>query len=63
LFHDFKSFYSQYDVRRNKNIVNTFPEIADWYENIELNKNYEIVKLVERSGITFAEIGVYREND
>jgi hypothetical protein len=63
LFHDFKSFYSQYDARRNKNIVNNFPEIADWYDSIELNKNYEIVKLVEQSGITFAETGVYKEND
>lgn len=63
LFHDFKSFYSQYDARRNKNIVNTFPEIADWYESIELNKTHEVIKLVEQSGITFAETGVYREND
>ena len=37
---DFKSFYMQYDVRRNKNFIATFPELADWYNSLELLKNY-----------------------
>lgn len=31
---DFKNFYVQYDKRRSKNFVETFPELRDWYENI-----------------------------
>ena len=34
---DFKSFYTQYDKRRNKNLLDTFkdwPELIDWYETL-----------------------------
>jgi len=31
---DFKKFYTQYDERRGKNFVETFPKLADWYNNI-----------------------------
>jgi organic radical activating enzyme len=31
---DFKQFYTQYDLRRNKNFVDAFPNIADWYNSI-----------------------------
>ena len=31
LHNDFKHFYKQYDVRRNKSFTETFPELADWY--------------------------------
>lgn len=31
---DFKQFYSQYDQRRNKNFVETFPALADWYNTL-----------------------------
>jgi organic radical activating enzyme len=31
---DFKTFYTQYDQRRSKNFVNTFPELADWYNTL-----------------------------
>jgi organic radical activating enzyme len=34
LRNDFKQFYSQYDQRRDKNFVATFPELADWYNNL-----------------------------
>ena len=35
LWRDFKTFYDQYDRRRNKNLVETFPEILkSWYETI-----------------------------
>ena len=33
---DFKSFYMQYDIRRNKNFVETFTELKDWFESIPL---------------------------
>ena len=31
---DFKKFYVQYDHRRNKNFTETFPRLAEWYNNI-----------------------------
>ena len=31
---DFKSFFTQYDSRRNKNFSQTFPRLADWYNNL-----------------------------
>lgn len=34
LAQDFKSFFTQYDQRRNKNFSATFPRLADWYNNI-----------------------------
>jgi hypothetical protein len=36
LYNDFKAFFSQFDVRREKNFVETFPgPIADWYQTLE----------------------------
>ena len=34
LHNDFKKFYQQYDVRRNKNFESTFPELKSWYETL-----------------------------
>jgi len=34
LHNDFKQFYSQYDVRRNKDFVAAFPGLADWYNSL-----------------------------
>ena len=31
---DFKNFYQQYDARRGKDFVNTFPDLAPWYDCI-----------------------------
>ncbi len=31
---DFKQFYTQYDQRRGKNFVETFPELAPWYNQL-----------------------------
>ena len=31
---DFKRFYQQYDQRRSKDFVNTFPDLAEWYETL-----------------------------
>lgn len=42
---DFKTFFTQYDMRRKKSFVDTFPELKEWYEsipetNIEPLKNF-----------------------
>jgi hypothetical protein len=34
LLNDFRQFYIQYDQRRGKNFVNTFPALKDWYEGL-----------------------------
>ena len=34
LHNDFKKFYQQYDVRRNKNFEKTFPELESWYNSL-----------------------------
>lgn len=34
LLNDFKQFYTQYDQRRGKNFVKTFPSMADWYNTL-----------------------------
>ena len=36
LYNDFKSFFSQYDIRRNKDFVSTFPgPLAEWFKSLE----------------------------
>jgi len=34
LHNDFYHFYKQYDERRGKNFTETFPRLADWYNNL-----------------------------
>jgi hypothetical protein len=34
LLNDFKQFYQQYDQRREKNFIETFPNLADWYQTL-----------------------------
>ena len=34
LLNDFKEFYKQYDERRNKEFVKTFPELEEWYDRL-----------------------------
>lgn len=34
LHNDFKQFYTQYDVRRNKTFARAFPELEEWYESL-----------------------------
>ena len=34
LHNDFKQFYTQYDTRREKNFINTFPSMKDWYSEL-----------------------------
>lgn len=57
-FHDFKSFYMQYDIRRNKNFQKTFPELADWYDSIEVDNSIPD-KPVGDGTITHFEKGEY----
>jgi organic radical activating enzyme len=57
-YHDFKSFYMQYDIRRNKSFVDTFPELADWFNSIEVDKSIPDVSMTD-GRITHFEPGVY----
>jgi organic radical activating enzyme len=58
-FHDFKSFYEQYDVRRGKDFCKTFPEISDWYNSIQVDRNIPNVSIND-GRITNYEIGEYK---
>ena len=57
-FHDFKSFYTQYDIRRNKNFVETFPELKEWFESIEVDHKIPNREIFDGS-ITNYEAGEY----
>jgi hypothetical protein len=36
LYNDFKSFFAQYDIRRDKDFVSTFPgPLAEWFKSLE----------------------------
>jgi hypothetical protein len=36
LHNDFKQFFSQYDQRRGKNFASSFPQLNDWYNDIQV---------------------------
>jgi hypothetical protein len=36
LHNDFRQFFTQYDQRRGKNFAETFPLLADWYNDIQI---------------------------
>ena len=36
LHNDFKQFHTQYDQRRGKNFTKTFPNLAEWYDSIQV---------------------------
>lgn len=57
-YHDFKSFYMQYDVRRNKSFTDTFPELADWFNSIEIDRTIPDVRVTD-GRITHFEPGEY----
>lgn len=61
-YHDFKSFYTQYDKRRNKDFVRTFPELKEWYDSIEIDENIPDVK-VRDGAITHYEGGIYKPDE
>ena len=60
-FHDFKSFYTQYDVRRNKSFVDTFPELTDWYNDLKIDNTIADVKITDGK-ITHFESGIYESD-
>jgi hypothetical protein len=39
LLNDFKQFYTQYDQRRGKNFVDTFPVMKNWYNDIQIQQH------------------------
>lgn len=43
---DFRTFFAEYDQRRGKNFVETFPEIKDWYLSIPMTELSPIKELV-----------------
>jgi organic radical activating enzyme len=57
-YHDFKSFYVQYDVRRNKNFNETFPELSDWFNSLTIDNTIPDVKMTD-GRITHFEPGEY----
>jgi organic radical activating enzyme len=61
-FHDFKSFYEQYDKRRGKDFRKTFPEIAEWYDTIEVDKTIPDVAITD-GRITNYELGPYKNDN
>jgi len=58
-FHDFKSFYEQYDKRRGKDFRTTFPELAEWYDTVEVDYTIPKVKVSDGT-ITNYEAGEYQ---
>ena len=58
LYNDFKTFFAQYDIRRNKNFVETFSgPFAEWFESIDAVvptrkqiENKETIHVNERAG-------------
>ena len=38
LHNDFRQFFDQYDVRRNKNFDSTFPNLKQWYDNLQIQQ-------------------------
>ncbi len=60
-FHDFKSFYMQYDIRRNKNFGETFPELKEWFDSIEVDTSIPDVRMTD-GRITHYESGIYESD-
>lgn len=60
-FHDFKSFYVQYDKRRGKSFIETFPELEDWYNSLEIDETIPDVNVTD-GRITHYEGGVYESD-
>jgi hypothetical protein len=38
LHNDFRQFFDQYDVRRNKNFSDTFPKLKSWYNDLQIQQ-------------------------
>ena len=44
LYNDFKAFYEQYDIRRNRNFRLCFPSFVEWYDSIPYNLDKESIQ-------------------
>lgn len=44
---DWKSFYMQYDIRRNKNFVETFPELKEWWDGIPETNIAQLTSVID----------------
>lgn len=44
---DFKSFYKQYDERREKDFKYAFPELAEWYDSLPYEESIPITQLYD----------------
>jgi organic radical activating enzyme len=60
MYHDFKSFYTQYDKRRNKDFKKTFPELAEWYDSLIIDESIPYLE-VNDGKITNYEDGEYKK--
>jgi len=60
MYHDFKSFYSQYDKRRNKDFKKTFPELAEWYDSLVIDESIPYLEIND-GRITNYEKGEYQK--
>lgn len=48
LWHDFKSFYSQYDARRGKDFGSTWPKIlVDWYDSLTVDHSIKRISFTK----------------
>lgn len=61
-FHDFKSFYEQYDKRRGKDFRKTFPELVEWYDSIVVDQTIPDVSITD-GRITNYELGPYKNEN
>ena len=63
LYNDFRYFYEQYDKRRGKNFVETFPTFAEWY----LSLDYDAQKVWENRSLNAqgdpATVDTYENDD
>lgn len=60
LHHDFKSFYTQYDMRRKKDFRSTFPQpLVQWYDSLETRKTFHVIDTLIDGSIKHYEPGVY----
>ena len=59
-FHDFKSFYTQYDERKGHNFREAFPDpdLLEWYDSVEIDQSIPDVP-VNDGRITHFESGEY----
>lgn len=58
MFHDVKSFYTQYDKRRKKDFKKTFPELAEWYDGLIIDDTIGVARVYDGKLTTY-ESGEY----